>query len=155
MWIKHIVILENIRSVYNVGNVLRTADALWRDVAFAGYTATPESNPRVKKTSLGAEETVNRRAFSTSGEAIAALRAEDYQIIAAEVTDDAISLTQFSANYQTSQNKKPLAVIFGNEVVGVEADTLWMVDQIVAIPMKGTKESLNIGQSAAIFMWEL
>ncbi len=149
---KNIVILENIRSVYNVGNVLRTADALCRDVAFAWYTATPESNPRVKKTSLGAEEAVNWRAFSTSEEAIATLRTEWYEIVAAEVADNAVPLGEFS---KRSQNKKPLAVIFGNEVVGVEADTLWMVDQVVSIPMKWTKESLNIGQSAAIFMWEL
>lgn len=128
-----VVILENIRSVYNVGNVLRTADALGRDVAFAGYTATPESNPRVKKTALGAEESVKWRAFESTAEAVSTLRTEGYHIIAAEVTDNAISLDQFSATYQ---NKKPLAIVFGNEVVGVEADTLQLVDQVVSIPMK-------------------
>lgn len=67
---KNIAILENIRSVYNVGNILRTADALGWDVWFTGYTATPESNPRVNKTALGAQDHVNWRAFSTSEEAL-------------------------------------------------------------------------------------
>lgn len=149
---KNIIILENIRSAYNVGNIIRTADALGRDVAFTGYTPTPANQPKVKKTSLGAEESVGCRAFAESSEAIAELRAEWYQIIAGEITESAISLAEFSKYYD---KKKPLAVLFGNEVVGVESETLQAVDCIVFVPMKGVKESLNVGQSAAIFMREL
>ena len=130
---KHIAVLENIRSAYNVGNIIRTADALGWDVAFSGYTPTPANQPKVKKTSLGAEESVGCRAFAERSEAIAELRAEGYQIVAAELAEDAISLADFSKNYD---RKKPLAVLFGNEVVGVESETLKAVDTIVFIPMK-------------------
>lgn len=149
---KSIIILENIRSAYNVGNVIRTADALWWDVAFAGYTPNPETQPKVKKTSLGAEESVGCRIFADSSEAILALRNEGFHIIAAEITENAVSLHEFSHYHD---KEKPLAIVFGNEVVWVEKETLEIVDSVVYIPMKGEKESLNIGQSAAIFMWEL
>ncbi len=147
---KNIVVLENIRSAYNVGNVIRTADALWWDVAFCGYTPTPMNQPKVVKTSLGAEKSVGCRSFEDTANAVELLRKEWYEIIAAEITDDAIGLAEY-----TRDTKKPLAVVFGNEVVGVEGDTLQLVDRVVYIPMKGEKESLNIGQSAAIFMRHL
>ena len=149
---KNIAILENIRSVYNVWNIIRTADALGWDIVFTGYTATPESNPRVAKTSLGAEESVHRRQFADSRAAIETLRTEWYYLIAAEITERAIDLKSFSQNYK---KEKPLAVVFGNEVVGVEEETLEMVDEIIFIPMQWVKESLNVWQSVAIFMWEM
>lgn len=156
---KSIIILENIRSAYNVGNVIRTADALGYDVAFCGYTPTPADQPKVRKTSLGAEASVGCRQFADSAAAIQTLRAEGFHIIAAEITDNAIALDRFAEQRNkekpTAAVGKPLAMIFGNEVVGVEKETLDGVDEIVFIPMKGEKESLNIGQSAAIFMWEL
>ncbi|GHW02558.1 RNA methyltransferase [candidate division SR1 bacterium] len=144
-----VVILENIRSAYNVGNVVRTADALGWNVWIVGYTPSPLDHPKVKKTSLGAEETVNLKQFDFTPDAIKEAKKIGMTVIAAELDTHAANLGEFVPETQD------IAVIFGNEVEGVIPDTLSAVDQIVQIPMRGKKESLNIGQSAAIFMWEL
>jgi len=145
-----VVILENIRSAYNVGNVIRTADALWWKVWIVGYTPSPIDHPKVRKTSLGAEETTDVQQYNSTQEAIQKAKKLWLQIIAAELTSHAISLSDFS-----SSSAKDIAIIFGNEVEGILATTLEAVDRVVQIPMQGVKESLNIGQSAAIFMREL
>lgn len=144
---RKIIILENIRSAYNVGNVIRTADALGREVRITGYTPSPLDHPKVKKTSLGAEESVPIMQFDYSSDAINYARKQQIPIIAAEITPDAIDLTNFSYGHSWD-----IAIIFGNEVEGVLPDTLKSLDHIVYIPMQWTKESLNIGQSTAIFM---
>ena len=144
-----VVILENIRSAYNVWNVIRTADALGRNVRIVGYTPSPLDNPKVRKTSLGAEESTGIQQFNFTTDAIQQAKELWLQVIAAEITDDAQQLWIFKP---TSEN---IAVIFGNEVEGVLPQTLSAVDAVVAIPMNGVKESLNIGQSASIFMREL
>lgn len=145
----NVIILENIRSAYNVGNVIRTADALGRNVRLVGYSPSPIDNSKVRKTSLGAEENVGIQQFDFTREAIQKAKESWMQVIAAELTENAVSLSDFSID------SSDIAIIFGNEVEGVLATTLEAVDAIVAIPMKGVKESLNIGQSAAIFMREL
>lgn len=151
MQTKSVVILENIRSAYNVGNVIRTADALGWEVWICGYTPSPLDHPKVKKTSLGAEESVAIQQFNHSGEAIVHAKEEGMLVIAAELDPNAINLQDFEWN----QVSGSLAVIFGNEVEGVLPKTLELVDQIIQIPMQGVKESLNIGQTSAIFMREL
>lgn len=147
---KNIVVLENLRSCYNVWNILRTADALWRDVILTWYTPSPHTQPKVKKTSLWAEETVNIKEFFTTSAALEFLKQETYTVVAAEVTDTAIDLDTF-------QQKKPplVAIVFWNEVTWIEQDTLSRIDSVVKIPMIWVKESLNVGQTAAIFMWSL
>lgn len=147
---KNIVVLENLRSCYNVWNILRTADALWRDVVLTWYTPSPYSQPKVKKTSLGAEETIDIKEFFTTSAALDFLKSQNYTVVAAELADTAIALDAF-------QQKKPplVAIVFGNEVTWVDADTLTAVDSIVKVPMVWVKESLNVGQTAAIFMWAL
>lgn len=144
-----VVILENIRSAYNVGNVVRTADALGRKVRIVGYTPSPLDHPKVRKTSLWAEETTDIQQFDFSHNAIQKAKKLWMQIIAAELTPESKPLWQFKAENDN------IAVLFGNEVDGVLPSTLAEVDTIVQIPMQGVKESLNIGQSAAIFMREL
>ncbi|MDR0650954.1 MAG: TrmH family RNA methyltransferase [Candidatus Peribacteria bacterium] len=144
-----IIILENVRSAYNVGNILRTADALGRKVWITGYTPSPVDHPKVRKTSLGAEEYVALQQFDFTTQAITQAKREGMQVIAAEITKNAVSLASFQPHLQD------IAVVFGNEVEGVLEQTLAEVDEVVAIPMQGVKESLNIGQSAAIFMREL
>lgn len=143
---KNIIILENIRSAYNVGNCIRTADALGWEVRITGYTPSPLEHPKVKKTSLGAESHVGLQQFDYTNQAIQVARNQGYQVICAEITENAIDLDRFDPQNQ------PLAVIFGNEVEGVLPQSLQQADTVVAIPMQGIKESLNIGQSAAIFM---
>ena len=142
---RKIIILENIRSAYNVGNVIRTADALGREVRLTGYSPSPLNNPKVRKTSLGAEENVQLRQFDYSENAIEEAQSLWIPIIAAEITAEASSLRDYQA-------KGNIAIIFGNEVEGVLPQTLKAVDKVVFIPMQGVKESLNIGQSTAIFM---
>ena len=150
-----VVILENIRSAYNVWNVIRTADALGRKVRIVGYTPSPTDHPKVRKTSLGAEETTDIQQYNSTHEAIQKARELWLQIIAAELTSDAVSLSDFSSSSSSSSSSNNIAIIFGNEIEGILPTTLSLVDQTVKIPMQGVKESLNIGQSAAIFMREL
>ncbi len=145
----NIVILENIRSAYNVWNIIRTADALGRKVRICGYTPNPFSVAKVKKTSLGAENNVDLRQFWFSSEAVEEAKKLGYSVIAAEIADGALSLS----SYKKKQNW--IAVIFGNEVEWVLKDTMKIVDDVVYIPMKWVKESLNVGQSTAIMMREL
>ncbi len=149
--IQNIIILENIRSAYNVGNVIRTADALGRGVWLVGYTPSPDDTPKVKKTSLWAEDNVSIQRFDDIAQALQEAKKLSYHIIAAEITDDAVELSEFSQKYSEDN----FAVIFGNEVEGVEDTTIKSVDHVVYIPMLGIKESLNIGQSTAILMWGL
>lgn len=145
---RNIIILENIRSAYNVGNVLRTADALGRDVRITGYTPSPLEHPKVKKTSLGAEEHVGLKQFDYTEDALSYAQAHAIKVIAAELTPEATSLQSFIDKSSDQQ----LAIVFGNEVEGVLDQTLRSVEEVVYIPMQGIKESMNIGQSTAIFM---
>lgn len=144
----NIVILENIRSAYNVGNIIRTADALGRQVRLTGYTPSPVDTQKVVKTSLGAEQHVGLRQFWHTPEAIVSARELGMSIIAAEITKESLPLDQLSDG-----SHQGVAIVFWNEVDGVLASTLKLVDKVVHIPMQGIKESLNVGQSSAIFMW--
>ena len=146
----NIVILENIRSAYNVGNIIRTADSLWWEVWIVGYTPSPLDNPKVCKTSLWAENTVWLRQFDFTIDAIQETREMWLEIIAAELTENSVSLGEY-----VCKSENWIAVIFGNEVDGVMPKTLKEVDAVVEIPMKWIKESMNVGQSTAIFMREL
>lgn len=128
---RKIIILENIRSAYNVGNVIRTADALGREVRITGYTPSPLDHPKVKKTSLGAEDSVALKQFDYTSNAITYAKELKISIIAAEITPDAIDLQSFSEN-----NRADIAIVFGNEVEGVLLETLKTVDQVVFIPMQ-------------------
>ena len=147
---RNIVILENIRSAYNVGNVIRTADSLWWEVWIVWYTPSPVDNPKVCKTSLGAENTVWLRQFDFTIDAIKEAREMWLEIIAAELTEDSVSLWDY-----VCKSEKWIAVIFWNEVDGVLDSTLKEMDAVVEIPMQWIKESMNVGQSTAIFMREL
>lgn len=147
---RRIVILENIRSAYNVWNIIRTADSLWWEVWIVGYTPSPLDNPKVCKTSLWAENTVWLRQFDFTIDAIQEAREMWLEIIAAELTEKSVSLGEY-----VCKSENWIAVIFGNEVDGVMPKTLKEVDGVVEIPMQWIKESMNVGQSTAIFMREL
>ncbi len=145
----NVVILENIRSAYNVGNIIRTADALGWKVWLTWYTPSPLTVPKVKKTSLGAEETVDLKQFGFTKEAIDSAKELGLSVLAAEITPEAIAVNEYKKKWAG------VAVIFGNEVEWVLEETLKMVDDVVYIPMNGIKESLNVWQSSAIVMWQL
>ena len=143
-----IVVLENIRSAYNVGSVFRTADAfLVEAIYIIGYTSQPP-HKEIKKTALGAEETVLWKHFNTSAEAIEELKNNGFKVFAVEQVEDSISLEKFSA-------KSKLAVIFGNEKAGVEQSTISLCDGCIEIPQLGMKHSLNIATAAGVVLWEL
>ena len=145
-----IVVLENIRSMHNVGSVFRTADAfLIEAIYICGYTAQPPRK-EIDKTALGATETVDWKYFATSKDAIEKLRNNEYKIFAIEQVDKSISLEKFS-----EKNNAKVALIFGNEVSGVEADTISLCDGCIEIPQFGMKHSLNISVAAGIVLWEI
>jgi 23S rRNA (guanosine2251-2'-O)-methyltransferase len=145
-----IVVLENIRSGYNVGSVFRTADAfLLNAIYICGYTAHPP-HKEIKKTALGADETVNWKYFKKIGEAIEELRSEGYKILAVEQAVNSHQLQQV----EFKSNEK-LAVIFGNEVTGIEQSTIELADGCIEIPQLGMKHSLNIATAAGVVLWEL
>lgn len=143
-----IAVLENIRSAYNIGSVFRTADAfLLESIYICGYSAFPP-HKEIKKTALGAEETVHWKHFKTTKEALEELRKDGYKIFAVEQAEGSIPLQEFKA-------QEKLAVVFGNEVTGVEQSTIEMADGCIEIPQLGMKHSLNISVAAGIVLWEL
>ena len=145
-----IVVLENIRSAYNVGSVFRTSDAfLIEAIYIIGYSAKPP-HKEIKKTALGAEDTVTWKYFKTSAEAIEELKVRKYKVYAVEQAEESYKL--HSANFR--QNEK-IAVVFGNEVTGIEQTTIHLCDGCIEIPQLGMKHSLNIATAAGIVLWEL
>jgi tRNA G18 (ribose-2'-O)-methylase SpoU len=145
-----IAVLENVRSAYNVGSVFRTADAfLIEAIYICGYTAYPP-HKEIKKTALGADETVTWKHFKDIAEAIEDIRAFGYKVYAVEQAVDSYKLQAIS--YGPDEK---IAVIFGNEVTGVEQSTIAQCDGCIEIPQLGMKHSLNISVAAGIVLWEL
>ncbi len=145
-----IVVLENIRSAYNVGSVFRTADAFLAEAIYIiGYTAQPP-HKEIKKTALGAEEAVNWKHFETSEAAIADLKANGFKVYAVEQAEGSIRLQSIKFN-----SSDRIAMIFGNEKAGVEQSTISLCDGCIEIPQLGMKHSLNIATAAGVVLWEL
>ncbi|MEO5968054.1 MAG: RNA methyltransferase [Ferruginibacter sp.] len=145
-----IAVFENVRSAYNVGSLFRTADAfLLEAVYLIGYTAVPP-HKEIKKTALGAEESVTWQHFDNSLNAILDLRSKGYKIYAAEQVTESISLEKLNL-----KSDEKVAVIFGNEVSGVEESTIQNCDGCIEIPQFGTKHSLNIATAAGVLLWEI
>ncbi len=145
-----VIVLENIRSAYNVGSVFRTSDAfLIEAIYITGYSAKPP-HKEIKKTALGAEETVRWTHFAHAGEAIAALREANYTVLAVEQVAQSTKLHQLNWD-----GRAKIAVVFGNEVSGVEQSTIALCDGCLEIPQLGMKHSLNIATAAGVVLWEL
>lgn len=145
-----VVVLENIRSAYNVGSVFRTADAfLLEGIYLTGYTCIPP-HKEIKKTALGAEDSVHWKHFATAADAIASLKNDGYAVFAVEQVTKSISLENISFD----ANEK-VAVVFGNEVSGVEEATILLCDGCIEIPQIGMKHSLNIATAAGVVLWEI
>jgi 23S rRNA (guanosine2251-2'-O)-methyltransferase len=145
-----IVVLDNIRSMHNVGSVFRTGDAfLIGGIYLCGYTPQPPHRD-IHKTALGATETVSWRHFSATMDAIRSLKEEGFMVLAVEQTVGSIRLNKLAATVSG-----PLAVVFGNEVSGVDPGALALCDGSVEIPQWGMKHSLNVSIAAGIVLWEL
>ena len=145
-----VVVLENIRSAYNVGSVFRTADAfLIQSICIIGYSAKPP-HKEIKKTALGAEDSVGWKYFKTSPEAIKELRNDGFKVFAIEQTEGSLHLQTLKF-----RQEEKIALIFGNEVTGVEQATIQLCDGSIEIPQLGMKHSLNIATSVGVVLWEL
>jgi tRNA G18 (ribose-2'-O)-methylase SpoU len=143
-----ILILDNVRSLHNVGSLFRTADAFRVDAIYlCGITGTPP-HKELNKTALGATESVNWKYFTNTFEAIMEAKKLSYNIYALEQTSNSEMLQYIKPQF-------PIALVLGNEVNGVEESVLKLCDKIVEIPQFGTKHSFNVSVSAAIVIWHL
>jgi 23S rRNA (guanosine2251-2'-O)-methyltransferase len=144
------VVLDNIRSCNNIGSVFRTSDALLIEkVILCGITATPP-NKDIHKTALDAEKSVPWEYFEETETAIARLKESGYRVFAVEQVEHSISLPDF-----TPEKDQKLALVFGNEVKGVQQSVVNICDGAIEIPQYGTKHSFNISVSAGIVLWDL
>jgi tRNA G18 (ribose-2'-O)-methylase SpoU len=144
------IVLDDIRSLHNIGSVFRTADAfLIEKIYLCGITATPP-NKEIHKTALGATETVAWEYAKDVLEVIQKLQAEEVTVLAIEQVESAVFLQDF----KIEPNKK-YALVFGNEVFGVSQEAVAICDGCIEIPQLGTKHSLNISVSAGIVVWDL
>lgn len=145
-----ILVLDDIRSLHNIGSVFRTADAfLIEKIILCGITATPP-NKEIHKTALGATETVTWEHHENVLEVIENLKKENVLTLAIEQVESAIFLQDF----KVEKNQK-YALVFGNEVYGVSQEAVAICDGCIEIPQLGTKHSLNISVSAGIVVWDL
>lgn len=164
-----VVVLDDVRSLYNVGSVFRTCDAFRVEALFlCGITATPEHClTEIHKTALGAEDSVAWRYFETAEEAVEALRRQGYCTIAVEQAEGSLKLpanllpTPAPKNADTSEfdshayrESNRTALILGNEVKGVHQPVIDMCDHCLEIPQFGTKHSMNVSVTAGIVIWE-
>ena len=145
-----VIVLDNIRSLNNVGSAFRTADAfLIEHIFLCDITGKPPHN-EIQKTALGSTESVNWSYFKTTDEVIDFLKQRSYKVYAAEQVKNSISLNQFVHN-----KNEPIAVVFGNEIYGVDQEIINKCDGSIEIPQAGTKHSLNIAVSIGIVVWEI
>lgn len=143
-----IVILDNVRSLNNIGSVFRTSDAFAVErVCLCGISATPPS-PEIHKTALGAEDSVEWSYYADTLECIADLKAQGYTICALEQVEGSVSLEKFEIDPEGRY-----AVIAGNEVDGVQQSVVDASDVCLEIPQVGTKHSLNVSVSTALAIW--
>lgn len=144
-----IIILEDVRSLHNIGSVFRTSDAfLIEKIILCGITATPP-NKEINKTALGATETVVWEYSENILEVIAALKSQKTIVVAIEQVENATLLNNFEIDKTSSY-----ALVFGNEVFGVAQETINLCDFCIEIPQLGTKHSLNISVSVGVVVWE-
>ncbi len=145
-----IIVLDNVRSLNNVGSVFRTADAfLVEAVYLCGITGTPP-NKDIQKTALGSTDSVAWKHFATTMDAVEELKQNNFQVLAIEQTESAIKLNNFKPD-----KKQKLAIIFGNEVKGVQQEVIDACAAVIEIPQAGTKHSINIAVSVGIVTWDI
>jgi len=144
-----IVVLDNVRSLHNVGSFFRTADAFQIEkIYLCGITGTPP-NREIHKTALGATESVEWEHAKSAVDFLPTLKAEGYEILSIEQTDKSIALQDFQLNKEGK-----FVLIFGNEVYGVSEEVIKMSDNAIEIPQFGTKHSFNVSVTGGIILWE-
>ncbi len=146
-----VVVMDDVRSMYNVGSVFRTSDAFRVSAIYlCGITATPP-HAEIHKTALGAEDSVTWHYFKTTQEAVEQLKADGWKVFSVEQTEGSTMLQNLD-NIISKDEK--YAIIMGNEVKGVKQDVVDMCDGCIEIPQFGTKHSLNVSTTAGIVIWE-
>lgn len=144
------IVLDNVRSLNNIGSVFRTADAfLIEKIYLCGITATPP-HKEIHKTALGATDSVSWEYRESTMALLGELKAEGYTLLAVEQAENALRLNDFGIEANTKY-----ALIFGNEVKGVSQEVVSASDQVLEIPQYGTKHSLNISVSVGVVVWDL
>ncbi len=165
-----VVVLDDVRSLYNVGSIFRTADAFRvKAIYLCGITATPQvvtddngeivrdctmkAAQEIHKTALGAEESVEWRYFKTAEEAVNSLKNDGFTVYAVEQVHGSTMLGDFTPKWDEEDNTKPYAVVLGNEVKGVHQEVVDICDGCLEIPQYGTKHSLNVSITGGIIIW--
>jgi len=145
-----IIILDNIRSLNNIGSVFRTSDAfLIKKIYLCGITATPPHKD-IHKTALGATDSVDWEYVTDTITLVEELKKEGVSILSIEQSEDSVSLENFKVSENTTY-----AIVFGNEVKGVQQEVVSNSDTVIEIPQYGTKHSLNISVSCGVVVWDL
>jgi len=145
-----IVVLDNIRSLNNIGSVFRTSDAFRIEAIYlCGICARPPHRD-IHKTALGAEDSVKWEYFENTEDAINKLKENNYKVYSIEQVENSIPLQDFTPNI-----KEKYAFVFGNEVKGVQQNIVNISDGFIEIPQFGTKHSFNISVTAGIVLWEI
>ena len=143
-----IVILDDVRSMHNVGSVFRTSDAFRLEAVYlCGITSTPPS-AEIHKTALGAEDSVDWKYYTEVCEAVRELQSKEYEVYAVEQAEGSTMLQDF-----IPLNNRKYAVILGNEVKGVHQEVIDMCDGCLEIPQYGTKHSMNVSVTGGIIIW--
>ncbi len=145
-----VVVLDHVRSLYNVGSVFRSSDAFRvQAVYLCGITATPPQ-VEIHKTALGAEDSVDWKYFERTQDAVNELKSQGYSVQAVEQVEGSVMLQSFRP-----EEGKKYAIVLGNEVKGVQQEVVDLCDGCIEIPQFGTKHSLNVSVTAGILIWEM
>ncbi|MBC8510645.1 MAG: RNA methyltransferase [Cryomorphaceae bacterium] len=143
------IVLDNVRSAINVGSVFRTSDAfLIENIILCGITATPP-NKEIRKAALGSTDSVKWEYIKNTTDAVKQLIKDGYHVVGIEQADKSTQLNEFELP------KKPIAIILGNEVNGVDQQAIDLCNEVIEIPQFGTKHSLNIAVTSGIIIWDL
>lgn len=147
-----VVIMDDVRSMYNVGSVFRTSDAFRVSAIYlCGITAVPP-HPEIHKTALGAEDSVSWKYFKDTKEAVESLKYDGYKVFAVEQAEGSTMLQHFNITEENLSQR--YAIVMGNEVKGVKQEVVDICDGCIEIPQFGTKHSLNVSTTAGIVIWE-
>ena len=146
--LRMVIVLDSLRSAHNTGNIFRIADAVGAEKIFCcNYTPSPP-HPKLEKTAMGAEKTVPFQRFPDSLAAVRSLKNSGYCCVAAEVGENSVPVWDFPFRF-------PLALVLGNEALGVKEETMRECDGLVALPMFGGKTSINVGNCAAAILYAI
>ena len=144
-----VIVLDNVRSLNNIGSVFRTSDAFRVESIYLCGISSPPPSPEIHKTALGAEDSVDWKYFEDTHEAISELQQLGYRVLAIEQCEGSTMLNQWEPDFS-----HPYAIVMGNEVKGVQQTVVDMCDGCIEIPQYGTKHSLNVSVTTGIVIWD-